>query len=1628
MDKQKDINAEIMMQYKAITQSLTIVIINKDGFITNANKNFLTTFAYKKADVIGKSHCEFWLPELVASGECERFWQNIISNDVQTLDIKRRTAAGDLLMIRATYIPIKDANGDVVQVIISIFDKTNGSNDELNWKGQIEAINQSQMVIEFYPNGIISSANEKVLRTFKYELDEIVGKHHEIFCDEKFAHSYEYKLFWEKLLKGEFQSGQFKRINRYGKVMWIQAVYSPIYDIDGSIVKIVEFSQDITKDKELSLYYQGQIEAIGKSQAVIEFNPQGIVLNANEIFLETLGYSLDEIQGKPHSIFCEKELVESARYKKIWDDLKDGKHIAGQFKRITKSGVHVWIQASYNPIYGVDGKVRSVIKYAHNVTKEKELSLYNQGQIEAINRSQAIIEFNKNGVVLNANKHFLKSFQYNLSDVKGKHHSIFCEKEYVDTQAYRDFWEELKEGKYHSGQFKRIDSRGKIVWLQATYNPIYGIDGDVKKIIKFATDITADKAESLYYQGQIEAISKSQAVIEFDTNGVILSANNVFLSTLGYTLEDVVGKHHSLFCNKNYAASDEYKEFWHNLKEGKYQSGQFKRIRKNGDIVFIRATYNPIYGIDGKVERIVKYAHDITADEKLNLSNKGKIDAIYKAQAYIEFGLDGLVLDANQNFADIFKYDSIEEIKGKHHNIFHSPELTETEKYKIWLRELINGKYHAGQFKLLNKYGDTVWLQAVYSPIYAVDGKIDKIIQFSSDITADKELELYYKGQIEAINKSQAIIEFDVNGIVTSANDNFLQTMGYTIEEIKGQHHRIFCEEKYIHTKKYEKFWQNLRAGKYYSNEYRRIDKNGNIVWLRATYNPILDSDGNVVKIVKFALDTTEQKQKGLYYRGQIKAINKSEAVIEFSPTGEIINANDNFLNTFQYHLDEIQGKHHSIFCDEELVNSPIYKKSWQDLAEGKFKAGQYKRLDKYGNLVFIQASYNPIYDVDGKVIKVIKFAQNITKEKENSLYYQGQIEAISKSQAVVEFDINGVVLNANDNFLKMLHYDISEIKGKHHSLFCDQDFKHSKEYKEFWDQLKEGKYQSGQYKRINKNGKLVWIRASYNPIYGIDGKVVKIVKYAHDITDVQEEAIYIKAQVDAINKAQAVVEFDMSGTILSANQNFLNAMGYSMEEIRGKHHSMFCDEDYITSRLYHDFWDRLQHGQYNSGKFLRIGKNGKKVWIRATYMPILNIENKPIRVLKYAQDITELETIKLDRLTGLYNNGKLISDIVSGQINNLAIIDSNEYKAIRDFYGFLAGDTLIVQFSKILRKLVKRDFTLYRLHDDRFAILNHTLSHDDFEQEIERIRVETNSIAIDARVNHLSLSLTCGIAYGDSDEIINFAKTAHNHAKNTNQVMIAYSSELNIEEQFQHKIFWSKKIKSALIEDRIIINYQAIYNNRTKNIEKHEVLVRALERDQSVVYPHQFLDIAKTSKQYLNITRVVVKKAFEKFKDLPYQFSINMTIEDILDKDLQEYLFEMIEEYNVGKRLVIEIVESEQIKEYEPIAEFVKKLKSVGGKLAIDDFGSGYSNYEHLLELDTDYVKIDGSIISKVCENNYSSEIVRSIVSFCSTMGIQTIAEFVSSKEILDKVTELGVDYSQGYYISKPRENVLEK
>ncbi|MFK0379964.1 methyl-accepting chemotaxis protein [Pandoraea sp. NPDC090278] len=236
----------------------------------------------------------------------------------------------------------------------------------------------------------------------------------------------------------------------------------------------------------------------------------------------------------------------------------------------------------------------------------------------------------------------------------------------------------------------------------------------------------------------------------------------------------------------------------------------------------------------------------------------------------------------------------------------------------------------------------------------------------------------------------------------------------------------------------------------------------------------------------------------------------------------------------------------------------------------------------------------------------------------------QAVTAALNRVQAVIEFDLQGRILHANENFLQTVGYRLDEIQGQHHRMFCEPDYTASNAYRDFWAKLGRGEFDSGEYKRLGKGGREVWIRASYNPVFDANGVAYKVIKFATDVTADRTRQAEFEGKVRAMDIAQAVIEFNLDGTVITANDNFLKTLGYSLDEIRGKHHRMFCEQDYVAGNEYRDFWAKLNRGEFDAGRYKRLGRGGREIWIQATYNPILDANGRPYKVVKFATDITQ--------------------------------------------------------------------------------------------------------------------------------------------------------------------------------------------------------------------------------------------------------------------------------------------------------------------------------------------------------------------------------------------------------------------
>lgn len=536
-----------------------------------------------------------------------------------------------------------------------------------------------------------------------------------------------------------------------------------------------------------------------------------------------------------------------------------------------------------------------------------------------------------------------------------------------------------------------------------------------------------------------------------------------------------------------------------------------------------------------------------------------------------------------------------------------------------------------------------------------------------------------------------SVITFNENGVVLFFNHASEKLWGYRKEEVVGRSAKIITP--HLMPRETEEDGAARKSGK--SRDVKALSKDGSELDIELSVSEAV-VDGSIVytaivhdisgrkkgeeqalRGTEEALTVLKRDNENLYALKQ--TIDKSFAFIEFDITGKILDANENFVRTLGYFSpSDIIGNHHSIFVDAAFKASADYRNFWASLANGIEQSGEFKRITRDGSEIWIQAAYTPVKDDHGKVMKVMKIAMDVTKQVNDRLNMAILKTTVEASFAYIEFDPSGKILDANDKFIRGLGYsNKNELVGNHHSMFVENAYRSSAEYRNFWTDLGNGITQAGEFKRITRDGHEIWIQASYTPAVDNTGKVFKVIKIATDITRQVVDRLNMEGLKLTVDASFAFIEFDPTGKILDANENFVRALGYSNKnDITGNHHSIFVDAALRTSSEYRNFWIDLSNGITQAGQYKRVGRDGRDVWIQAAYTPVKNREGKVVKVVKIATDITELKKQyeELSRLLKNIADGNLTEEFTMKATGDVADMSGSLNISIRNLNNILSN------------------------------------------------------------------------------------------------------------------------------------------------------------------------------------------------------------------------------------------------------------------------------------------------------------------------------------------------------------------
>ncbi|OHX67714.1 methyl-accepting chemotaxis protein [Flammeovirga pacifica] len=1269
-------NSDNRGKIAAIDESYLRVEFALDKTILDCNDLFAEGTGYPKEKLIGSSHKMLVDDEYANSKEYKDFWAKLARGESDKNVYKRVVAGGKEVFLQATYSPVRDHDGKIYKVVKIAEDVTERRLANADNRGKIAAIDNSYMRVEFDLDRHILDCNDLFAEGIGFTKEELIGLDHINLVSEEYGESQEYADFWNKLRKGEFDKNGYKRKVAGGKEIWLQATYNPLQDAEGNIYKIVKIAEDVTERRIANSDNRGKIAAIDNSYMRVEFDLDRHILDCNALFAEGIGFTKEELIGLDHINLVSEEYGESQEYADFWNKLRKGEFDKNGYKRKVAGGKEIWLQATYNPLQDAEGNIYKIVKIAEDVTERRIANSDNRGKIAAIDNSYMRVEFDLDRHILDCNGLFAEGVGFTKEELIGLDHINLVSEEYGKSQEYADFWNKLRRGDFDKNVYKRVVAGGKEIWLQATYNPIKDAEGNVYKVVKICEDVTERRLVNSDNRGKIAAIDVSYMRVEFDLNRNIIECNEIFANAVGFSKDQLTGMDHKELVGENYGNSQEYENFWNQLRSGKFEKGVFKRFANGGKEVWLQATYNPIKDAEGNIYKIVKIAEDVTERRLRNSENRAKINAINEVQAVVEFDLSGNILDCNNIFLTTTQY-SRDELIGNHHRMLVEESYAKSVEYDRLWEKLGQGVNDEGVYRRVRKDGSIIWLQATYNPIFDLNDQVFKVTKYATDITDQVEtqrradaLKNELESRVNAFNSAALMSETDLHGTITFANETFASLSGYTVQELIGKPHNIV---RHPSTPKevFKDLWETIQSGRVFKVQYRNKTKNGGYYWVDATIAPVLDIDGKPIKFIGIRFDITEQMDSKVEKDGVDDAISKSSGVLELTMDGDVMSANDTILENLEYNEGELLGIPHDTLVPVDQDSVLKNKELWGKLQKGQYVVDSFKRISKEGKEIWLEGSYNPIQDYDGNYVKIVAYLQDITQRRIQNADNRGKIAAIDASYMRVEFDLMGNIMDCNDIFSKNTEYSKDELIGSHHSMFVDKAYGDSQEYKLFWEKLGRGEFDRNVYKRFTKTGKEVFLQATYNPVRDHDGNFYKVVKIAEDVTQRRLVNAENRGKINAILKAQGVVEFDMNGNIIDANDNFLSLTGYTLEEVQGKHHRMFVSSEETNSFEYKQFWEKLRNGEFDGGEYRRINKSGDELWLQATYNPIQDDDGNIFKVVKYASDITEFKSayIALSEFLDELAKGNFDAKIDIGNINMDSdigrMIDNN--RSLRD-------------------------------------------------------------------------------------------------------------------------------------------------------------------------------------------------------------------------------------------------------------------------------------------------------------------------------------------------------------------------
>lgn len=606
---------------------------------------------------------------------------------------------------------------------------------------EIAALEANMGIITYDVDGNILSMNARAQSAMEDYGEELVGANLDRIWTEEFCMSEAFVQFWDKLRQGRVVEGRYLHVTAVDSRVWFQCVYVPVRDGDGRLIKVVQALMDVTQEAYAAQLALERSQAIWNSSLFCEFDVEGNITAMNPVMAQVLGYEPEECVGKAGALFVDKEFSRSPAYRKLWEELRDGRTQYEMIHQRSKTNKSVWLRSTLVPVKDATGKVVKVLKLARNATETHDALQDNSTLVTAMDKLVGRIELDEHLRVTRVNKAFELVFKSPAADVMGRDFKDFCTKDFANSALFRDFFDKLRAGDAIEDQFELHRLDGEPLWIRGAYVPFFNATGGLWKIVLSFVNLTPMVTREAEVRSRLAGVEAGQFLVEFDLEGQLLSANSAFLAATGYRAENVTALSHEDLCPDLREVKIEAKEIFEKLRNGSGHAGTYRRKGAEGQHLWFLGSYHPVTDAKGKVTRIAFFAHDITSLELGMHDAQARLGAILNTQAVIEFDPQGYVLEANEAFQKTFGY-SMREIAGQHHSMFCVPEYTRSAEYReFWINRAKGEPFH-GRMHRVGRFDRQIQLHASYNPVRDMDGKVVRVIKAAVDVSDQAALEV----------------------------------------------------------------------------------------------------------------------------------------------------------------------------------------------------------------------------------------------------------------------------------------------------------------------------------------------------------------------------------------------------------------------------------------------------------------------------------------------------------------------------------------------------------------------------------------------------------------------------------------------------------------------------------------------------------------------------------------------------------------------------------------------------------------------------------------------------------------------------------------------------------------------